>query len=244
MEKLRTHGKYIPLSNVDRERLSLPELFRTEAGRFVCYYGYKPRRIAEKDHCFALSVAFRDGESLDSSRFIKLENGALIWGYEPNENLYHLPEMNVDLPQGTSRDFGVYGNDGVLDEEAARQIFGLLFEELKSLVECYEEAAGHQGQRKGRVTSSNRLDNICNLTGAYIPMNFPYVAFSKSGYMWSHVSIFGFYCHLAFLMKSGTSSPFYKRLYSVGVNEEILKRVSEIPVETQAIRVSPEKNFG
>lgn len=78
------------------------------------------------------------------------------------------------------------------------------------------------------LTRSVRSDNNCDLTNLWIPKQFPYIAFEESSYLYSHVSLWGFYNHLILLMNNSKKSVVYQALLKAGVSERIMDALLEI----------------
>jgi hypothetical protein len=87
-----------------------------------------------------------------------------------------------------------------------RQLFGATFEELDAFLQIFQSAVRrpvdpqlYVFQKRPRITFSGSRDNFCDLTMAYIPKGFPYIAFADSGFFGGHISLHGFYCLLALI---------------------------------------------
>ena len=120
---------------------------------------------------------------------------------------------------------------------ATENVFGFVKEDLELLVRAYCKATDIDGYREGRITFSKNRDTNCDLTDASIPSNFPYITIAGANYIWSHVSLYGFHCHLAFLIHKVKNSFFYKKMMESGAKDEWLRRVREMSTNTHGARV-------
>ncbi|MDR1169106.1 MAG: hypothetical protein LBK53_09515 [Heliobacteriaceae bacterium] len=163
-----------------------------------------------KQGCIILDE-FLDQDKYKNTKFKKLDH--LLW-----------------LPQGSKRYFGISKDYESEDtQEVTREVFGLTQLELNEVTEAYARMFGlykqdimadFMGTRNKNIypydTTSNTKDNYCDITEMWIPPQFPYIKFSNKEY--SHVSLYGFYRHLASLL--------LPRLYS-DVTVEFKKYIRE-----------------
>ena len=73
-----------------------------------------------------------------------------------------------------------------------------------------------------------RSMNYCDMTDVWIPEKFPYVAFSESGYEFSHISLWGFYRHVQLFTGCKLSSSISQLFLKNGIDEDTLKSLFEI----------------
>lgn len=94
------------------------------------------------------------------------------------------------------------------NEELSRACFGLTYSELEYLVRVYSERLGicNAYTQFPRITRSMNKHNFCDITGVWIPPKFPYIAFNKSKYAFSHVSLYGFYRHVGAMLAMGSNT--------------------------------------
>lgn len=123
-------------------------------------------------------------------------------------------------------DYGIqinHQNDAALTQA----VFGLTVAELSTLVEASSKVMSSTGDYEWfpRLTRSLHKDNYCELTGAWIPAKFPYIAFSESGYDFSHVSIWGFYRMIQMLTYTRMDSKVSKAYMEAGIDKALLNRV-------------------
>lgn len=126
----------------------------------------------------------------------------------------HLVEYAVRLPVPASCYYDVHKiGDGSSynseeNEDLTRAAFGLTYQELKQLTQSYAKAFGIDNDwvQYPKITRSVSRDNYCDITGAWIPASFPYIAFSQSDYRYSHVSLYGFYHHVGALLAYGSKT--------------------------------------
>ena len=129
----------------------------------------------------------------------------------------------------------VYGHYEVIansteDEELTRKIFGLTYYETTQFLEAYAKTMGTYSEyiSRPRLTKNSKNSNYCDLTGVWIPEQFPYVAFQDSGYDFSHVSLYGFYRHIQLLTGYNIDSVFSRALIKQGADETTLNRIFKI----------------
>jgi hypothetical protein len=226
----------VPLSKAITGDLPSEVVLSTENCHMECYMGYKPSTIAGSDFFYNLSVVHKHSGSVEEGRLVSLSNGALQWAFNPLDSFterYYIPSIHVSLPRKINPRFGIYTNEEENDE-LTREFFGLTFDDLQTLIRAYEHAAGHTSTGSARITCSLK-QNTCDLTGALIPREFPYLTFAGSDFIWSHISLSGFYTHVAFLAMSGSESPFYRRLLAVGCEPALIDRVRSIVLNYRAI---------
>lgn len=167
--------------------------------------------------------------------FLRIINGCIVIGdyvdnkYNSKEK-YKLVNRFVRYPiAGTY--YGVMECEKIIEDvELTRKVFGLTYDELESVVECYAKVLGiyNEYDQYPRLTRSVRSSNRCDLTDLWIPEKFPYITFKESGYDFSHVSLWGFYRHIQLLMEKNESSRLGRALITAGVKEEILQLLLQI----------------
>lgn len=230
----------IPLESVDKTGLRAGAFIGDNIGRLTCYFGYRPPTIQRDLFCYALSLGFREARDESYDYFVKLVNGALLWTHRPDPQVsqyYYAPGYQLVLPCGTQCHFSIGSRDSQEDRELTEMAFGFVKSDLDVLVDAYCKAMNITGYRVGRITFSKTGVNNCDLTGALIPREFPYVTFAEPRHKWSHVTLYGFYCHLAFLLKEGRSSLMYEPLVDAGAKTEWLERVRKIATETTGTQI-------
>lgn len=230
----------VPLEGADKESFYAGAFIGAEPGRLTCYFGYRPQTITEGLFCYALSVGFSEKHDGSSDRFIKLVRGALLWAHKPRSQStqqYYAPNCQLVLPRGTQCYFSISSRSSQEDKNLTELAFGFVQSDLVELVNAYCKATDMTGHRVGRVTFSKSRDNKCDLTGVAIPREFPYLTFAEPNQNWAHISLFGFYSHLGFLLNNGRSSPLYAALLDAGAKVEWLERAREIPARTIGTQV-------
>ena len=101
----------------------------------------------------------------------------------------------------TEQNFGVYRRITMDSSEYApdltREVFGMEPSNLWKLLSAYVVAFLHDlaPHSRERVTCSNK-ENACDLTGNFIPADFPFIAFCETQYWGGHVSLGGFFAML------------------------------------------------
>lgn len=230
--------KLVSMDEINTENLKTGEFIGSSSENLTCYLGYRPQPMKINLFCYSLCVGLRDGD--DTSSYVKLENGALLWAYKPESTLrtyYHAPDFKLILPSGTQCTYSVISHCIEGDKKATEKAFGFIQEDLAELIRAYCIVAEIDGYKEGRIAFSKNRENNCDLTGAIIARNFPYITFAEANYIWSHVSLYGFYCHLAFLLHKGKRGKFYQLMVEAGAKEEWLARIKGIPEETNRNKV-------
>ena len=125
-----------------------------------------------------------------------------------------------------SVDYGVRVN-GQDDIALTKAVFGLTASELYDLVNASKIVLSFIGDYSWfpRLTRSVNRDNYCDLTGAWIPAKFPYIAFAESGCDYSHVSLLGFYRLIQLLTYGRLDSEVSKKYLELGIDKNLLYRV-------------------
>lgn len=226
----------VPLEVAIQEHLPRAAVLSTERGHLKCYFGYRPSTVADSETFYNIIVAHKHADSVEEGRLVSLTHGALQWEFDPFGGFtehYYIPSIHLSFPRKTNPYFCVTKGDED-DKELTELFFGLCFEDLQTLIEAYEEAAGHKNKGSARITCSLK-QNTCDLTGALIPREFPYLTFAGSEFIWSHISLSGFYAHVGFLMMLGAESPFYRRLLAVGCDTALIDRVRALAPNYRAI---------
>ena len=160
---------------------------------------------------------------------------------QDNLKLKKLENYRVILPDGgTNINFGVNyinkNNDSYLPElnmQLTRELFGVSYKELNKLIIVLYKMLFPYNEYLSlpRITRSNKKSNSCDLTGYWIPKNFPYIAFEQSSYLFGHISLLGFYTLLSFLIKDGKRSNLFKLLRDNEISDELLIMIREIVCE-------------
>lgn len=146
--------------------------------------------MLETDHWYVplslwlyLSLWFVVCEFYNDYNFKQLSNYFIKLPY-PGDCYYGILKANIP---GCSDAFNE-------NEELTRECFGPTYDELKQFTDAYAKIVGVYGPylHFPKITRSIKSDNFCDITGAWIPAGYSYVAFSESGYAFSHVSLYGF----------------------------------------------------
>lgn len=103
------------------------------------------------------------------------------------------------------KQYGVYHRVGFgeskYDADLTRKIFGMEIETLEQVAGIYHRTFRHDYSGDGyfhRVTCSDK-ENACDISGNYIPADFPFIAFGDTQYWLGHISLGGFVDTLRFL---------------------------------------------
>lgn len=221
--------------------LGFPKTYISERGEVFAYLG-----VAGKDHpAMAIRCCSYEYEGKHSTDnivakniygFYRLVRGGIYLdsfmdkGYRASVTYKELNSY-LDLPISGSTYYGAIDRKTRHEDEAVtRAIFGLTHAELSRLLEGYGLLFGLSNDyiRLPRVMRSTQSDNICDLSGDWIPKGFPYIAFDNSGYPFSHISLRAFYSHIGLLMKGERKNPIWMGLAKCGTDEEILSRVTSL----------------
>jgi len=112
-----------------------------------------------------------------------------------------------------------------------RYIWGLTHDELDYFLRVYAEVFGafvsNLDYQYPRLTRS-RCDNYCEITDLWIPKYFPYITFNGSGFIFSHVSLFGFYQYIRMLLVRREHSILYQALTQKRFTEKIIDDIMDI----------------
>ena len=113
------------------------------------------------------------------------------------------------------------------DIPLTQAVFGLTVRELSKIVKASQNVLGFTAgfYWYPKLTRSVKTDNYCDLTGAWIPAKFPYIAFAKSGDDFSHVSLWGFYRLIQLLTYGCLNSDVSRKYLEAGIDESLLSRV-------------------
>ena len=224
-------GADIGLANWDDWRLAIDE-----RGEAQVVLGFRPDDHGASIPWYACSVAERYPESERSHRFIRLYRGTIRFGsFFYDKSFYQIRnDVIVRLPSGSDRYFGVIQReDSHEDTDLTRKVFGATISELEAILKAFHtvQSGIAEDSYYPRVTFSRR-SNRCDLTEAFIPPNFPYLAFTSSEFYLSHVSLSGFFRTLYFLcvgtamLRNEESTGFEKKLIEAGASPEALKSIT------------------
>lgn len=155
-------------------------------------------------------------------QFVTLEHGVLKYDAGPRKGVDTRIDKRVFLPETCRCDYGGWDAEQNYSSEITIEAFGFEMHELEHLIEIYDNINCAQYGVRGRITFSKK-DNSCDLTGATIPNNFPYITFAESPHLYSHVSLYGFYSMLRFITRSKT--PIKKAFLKAGADPELITRL-------------------
>ena len=187
--------------------------------------------------------------------FFRIKNGCVLLSKFIDQEFYSdikyksLKKYIIRFPVANSCYFGIEkiiesnnSWDFKENEDFTRACFGLTYNELSSLTKFYAEKLGayNDYMQFPKITRSMKNDNFCDITGVWIPPTFPYIAFSNSGYDFSHVSLFGFYRHIGALLSTGWHSSVAQVFKKDNIMEEIVNKdmciYDYFPFETKVTR--------
>lgn len=216
------------------------EIFVSEYDELFCYSGVL--KIADDRSIDILNkwpinmIGKHSSDILNAKgiiNFIRIVDGRIVlddfvdaqWC---SDKLFKKIKATVSYPSVESYYSVIVNNDE--DEVLTRAVFGLTYSELSRLTECYAKALGvfNGYQQYPRVTRSIQSANRCDITGAWIPKNYPYITFAESDRDLSHISLWGFYRHIQLLMRNSAKSLFGQLLIKFGAEPELLEKVINI----------------
>jgi hypothetical protein len=143
-----------------------------------------------------------------------------------------LADYRVILPdRGASKLYGVVKNQKNLgiENDLTRSIFGLTQEELDNFLLNFSTLfqSFSKFNHKPCTTSSNRCNNVCDLSRRWIPVGFPYISYNDNNYYYSHLSLAGFYAFVSLLCLDINRNRSYKTLIENGISKELLDLILE-----------------
>ncbi len=217
-------GKDIVLPDYPEPDYPEQALYISEAGELFCYCGICSRD--EKHVNFRNWPYYLNGKHTQNCKkemigLFRIKNGCiLLTGFVDyksynKSNYKELKNHIIRFPQANTSYFGIeerIETDNLWDfkenEDLTRECFGLTYFELEYIVQIYAEKLGlcNQYSQYPRITRSMKNDNFCDITGQWIPSKFPYIAFTESGYVFSHVSLYGFYRHIGAMLSMGSNT--------------------------------------
>ncbi|MDR1498145.1 MAG: hypothetical protein LBS59_07035 [Puniceicoccales bacterium] len=226
--------------DINPEAMSYGQIAVDPNGNPKAYLGYMEINHQSKAFQYSLCVGGRTPEARKSYQFLELRAGGLhlssfLWNNQPFKILEN---CQVSLPCSTNNTFGVITKTGS-DEAMARTLFGATFDELDDFIDHFYTAIRYTPEKiwnwkPARITFSKSRDNNCDLTGVHIPKGFPFIAFTETQYFGGHISLHGFYRHLAFLCHYRRSmdgkiegEAFFKRLVDSGAKPEVIIQLCE-----------------
>lgn len=212
-----------------------PEVYISEFDEVFCYAGICLNDIDDyRRTSFMHPYDMVGKHSTDKNiakkikQFYRIADGCILLGDYPDQpfmskHVYKKVKVGIRFPMPDTY-YGVMVNYQE-DKALTRAVFGLTYEELTFLLESYGKIMGTYSEYISypKLTRSIRSVNYCDMTDIWIPEKFPYVAFSESGYRFSHVSLWGFYRHVQLLTGCQMTSVISRLLLKEGVSEETLK---------------------
>ncbi len=212
----------------------MPEIFVSQNDNVFCYTGICTKENLTPDSCFVhpsytVGKHSTDEEIINKTQgFYRLINGHfIIDDYLDNgvaRNLmYKRLSASIRFPSRSGA-YGVFVGE-TEDRELSRAVFGLCYDEVLALTESYAKALGSYTEFETipALTRSLKTFRFCELTGVWIPAEFPYVAFDDMA-----VSLYGFYKHIKILTNCRSTSKVSLMLIEKGLDEYILEYLFDI----------------
>jgi len=219
LEPLEQVEKTEPLSLFERydcksqigAKITIPEhfpaMYVTTENEVICYTGIRTRdtrydtNINMQPYYLKGKHSFGNKASNEIVGFYRVIKGRIVldefidnhWQYN-DKIIKQIDKAGLILPKAARIYYTIWVNHED-DDDLARAVFGLTCDELHQLLKIFKKKTGnHYFDRYSypRMTRSNSI-NFCDITDMLIPEHFPYIAFNDSGYVYSHVSLFGFY---------------------------------------------------
>lgn len=213
-----------------------PAIYISDNDEVFCYTGILFKNEQREPNIRNSSFRVQGKHSTDKTivnsikGFYRIINGCIVIDdyidKQFGEHKYkHINGAVVRFPVSAETDYGVaHVGDFTEDKELTRKIFGLTCSELRKLLVVYANIFGiyNNYTQYPRLTRSTRSYNFCDMTGLFIPKQFPYIAFDESSYEYSHVSLWGFYNHLGVLLHGREHSIIYREFIKAGIHKETL----------------------
>lgn len=227
-------GKDIMIGNL------FPEIFISEDDKVFCYLGIcLENQELHKRSCFMHPYYMQGKHSTDKrvakeiKDFYRLAEGCIVLDKyvdadSRNDRIYKRIDADIRFPALDT--YYAVMVDRREDDELTRAVFGLTYDEINILLKAYAKTIGTYNEYISypKLTRSGRSANSCDMTDVWIPESFPYVAFEESRFLFSHVSLWGFYRHVQLLARCKLTSTASQILLKAGANEPVLKRLFEI----------------
>lgn len=230
-------GTVLPGKDIVMTGCHLEEIFVSEHDDVYCYPGVLEQGDRYRETVYSWP-AYLDGRHSTEKAvqkwirgFIRIKNGCIFLDsyIDDNDWKYKKVDGGVRFPNQSDGYYGVIVNREE-NEPLTRAVFGFTYKEITALLESYARAFGwREGYKQyPRLTRSARRGNFCDLTGVWIPECFPYVTFEWGDYLFSHVSLFGFYRLVQLLTLFDSHSVFSQVLLKNGLEPELLKRLFDV----------------
>lgn len=216
-----------------------PAIYIDEYDKIYCYYG-----ILDKNRFLLESYPYwlKKQSPVEAKKHIRgyfrVENGLILIDekFIDEKSLFKKEvkckkiTAKIQLSGPNNMSYGIcYEKSKEIEEELTKKIFGISYDDLSQLMyhfnDCFKMIKQSCYSRFPSITRSIHSDNYCDITEIWIPAGFPYIAFSKSGEYYSHISLYGFYQQVKFITLNDLSSSISKKLIENGLNPEILKNV-------------------
>jgi hypothetical protein len=206
-------------------------------GRVFAYIGFRPAYTPKDLKFYAFEVGLRDKTSVASRDFVQIAQGAVFLDEFLSErsNFFYLDQFILRLPSGAYCNYGVLERDsGKENGPLTRAVFGLGLNDLEQLAQAFFDVTHFKRpdwSNSPKITFSKTRDNSCDLTGFWIPRNFPYLSFVDSAYFGGHVSFQAFSQILRFSCGPATAKGqplrnlMYERMIGAGVDHDCLNYV-------------------
>jgi len=201
-----------------------------EFGHPTYFVGWLDKDELQQRRVYPVDAARTREASRNIKRFLALNRGTIfLSSFLPENRPFRTVEDRfVKLPSGSNSEYGVFLYEtGELDPELTRELFGATFDELEEFVCVFQSVAHYPAEshsERARITFSKSSENICDLTKAYIPRGFPYIAFKDSRFCGAHISLCGFYRLLALICECRVKNDngLFNRLVEGGARPELI----------------------
>ena len=219
-----------------------PAIYVDEYDNIYCYYG-----ILDKNRFVLESYPYylKEQKPMDAKEHIRgyfrLENGMISvdkkfidekGGFREKVKCKKIPAA-LQLPSAYNNPYGIYYEKSKeIEEELTKKIFGISYNDLSQLIyhfnNCFKMITQTYYNRYPSITRAIKKDNYCDITEIWIPVGFPYIAFSESGYYYSHISLYGFCQQVKFMTLNYIESSVSKKLIEDGLDSKVLENLFEI----------------
>lgn len=216
-----------------------PRIYVTKNNQVYCYTGAYPKN--KPTHEIGIDIVPWDivGKhstdekvSKNIEGFFRISKGIIYLDRYIDETFNSVSvkqaERWIRFPSVGEHYFGVINKDDESEDEVlTREVFGLTYDEIMSIIKSYIPLFGTDKEyiQLPALTRSTHRSNYCDITGAWIPSGYPYITFENGDIPFSHVSLGGFYIYIRLLINRDTKSAAARLLIENGAYEQALKEI-------------------
>ncbi len=213
-----------------------PAIYIDEYDTVYCYNGL----INDERFIFMPNVVwYKDKRQHEVNGFFRIKDGRIVFEKEVfggRKVKCKRIDAYLHFPMPSDMSYHIISNLGEeIEEKLTRAIFGLTYDELNELLNCFNEIFKicpiNIYSRYPRITRSSKNNHCCDISNLWIPREFPYITFNTSNYYYSTVSLYGFYQNINFLTQRSMDSYISNLFIKVGLNPSILESVFKIKID-------------